>query len=94
MPLYFSFEKHESGRAQAPTGTYDKLRDNPPIFSPYATWEIRIDKDYYHDITHLAKFAKFPIDIELHCTGKYIVDDVSICENKDMGKMYAQIGNW
>ncbi|KAG4079571.1 hypothetical protein HA402_012655 [Bradysia odoriphaga] len=91
LSLYFSFKKDKHDVPLTRVGTYDMLLHNQPVLSPYASWEIQIVSHRGKDVSQLARFNAFPIDIELHGTGKFVAEDVPICDNDDLAKAFTQI---
>ncbi len=97
-PIVTSFSRNANGIPMSRLMTYDKLRDSPPTLSPYTVWDVQILEinEWYanhRNISELAAFGRYDFDIELHGTGKYIQDNVPICNSRKLGRFYSQILN-
>ncbi len=97
LEIVTSFIKDENGVPLTRIQTYDMMRNSQPALSPYTMWEVQIIEDTYEEdfrnISELASFGQYDFDIELHGTGKYVQNDVPICNNKKLAKFYSQILN-
>ncbi|XP_037042709.1 uncharacterized protein LOC119079030 [Bradysia coprophila] len=71
----------------------DKLRNNYPILSPFTLWELQlVENDKSVPLLDaIAQFRELDIDIELHVTGTYIEEQVPICDNENLAKLYTPI---
>lgn len=97
VSMLTSFLKDKDEDPMTRSGSYDLLKYNQAMLSPYALWEIQIVqveeafRSTSRNITELAKFGQMDIDIELHGTGKFISENIPICESENLTKFYTQI---
>ncbi|KAJ6641396.1 hypothetical protein Bhyg_06335 [Pseudolycoriella hygida] len=92
--IFFSYEK--SRRDQGPVmknGVYVKLKENDAVLSPYTLWEFSLNADFNTNkhFRELAQFSHENIDIELHGTGTYLLENSPVCENNNLAKFYNRI---
>lgn len=91
--IVLSFAKNQTQVSKSRNDVYDKLRTNYPILSPFTLWELQLvgmDKSspFFSELT---QFKELDFDIELHVTGRYIEEQVSICDNVNLPNFYTQI---
>jgi len=94
--------KNESSPPACHGFHYMRYQQNRPSLSPYTLWEIELTIDPLGDEPEkmparkgdpFPKLAKFidviDFDVELHCAGKYLRENASICNDGNLGKMYS-----
>ncbi|KAF7989470.1 hypothetical protein HCN44_008144 [Aphidius gifuensis] len=77
----------ESGTYANENNVYSKIKENPPILSPYSMWKLQLQHSNKSAFKKLIKFAHESIDLGLVGKGQYVDTEDSVC-NDSLEKYY------
>jgi len=79
----------ENNEPVRPTGVYQKISEQAPIFSPYGSWNVTLDSRYAteKEKKKLLTFVGIPLDLQFVGKGFYVDEKCDICDT-DLEKFY------